>query len=378
MAYLLHELLAEAAAATPDHEAVRCVGPLPHLWGAGRAADAVARALIAGGGQPARPGRDPPPQARGDHRGRLRDHEGRGRLRAARSQAPARRRRIVAADCSVKAVVTTSARARGCSRPSPMEGHRPGMVLLVDDGPPGDAAARGLRAIAYEDVVALRRHRPPRVGGIESRPGLHPVHVRLHRHAEGRDAHPPQRPHLRRVVRASASASARTTGVSNHAPLHFDLSMFDLYLAALGGATLVLVPEEEAYFGAALGRLIEEERITVWYSVPSALMMLTRIEPGPRARFDPCGPSCSPARCIRPGISGSFAGARPGRRALEPVRPHRDQRVHVLPGATTCRTTTGPSPSAGPARTRRCSPSRETARWRAWARRGSCTSAGQR
>ncbi len=30
--------------------------------------------------------------------------------------------------------------------------------------------------------------------------------------------------------------------LSNHAPLHFDLSVFDLYLAALGGATVVLVP----------------------------------------------------------------------------------------------------------------------------------------
>jgi acyl-coenzyme A synthetase/AMP-(fatty) acid ligase len=69
--------------------------------------------------------------------------------------------------------------------------------------------------------------------------------------------------------------------VSNHAPLHFDLSVFDLYLAALGHATLVLVPEEEAYMAASLCRLIEEERITVWYSVPSALMMLTRIQPDP-------------------------------------------------------------------------------------------------
>ena len=49
---------------------------------------------------------------------------------------------------------------------------------------------------------------------------------------------------------------ARSIGVrredrlSNHAPLHFDLSVFDVYLAALGRATLVLVPGVEAFFGS--------------------------------------------------------------------------------------------------------------------------------
>jgi amino acid adenylation domain-containing protein len=71
--------------------------------------------------------------------------------------------------------------------------------------------------------------------------------------------------------------------VSNHAPLHFDLSVFDLYLAALAGATLVLVPDEEAYMPSSLATLIREESITVWYSVPSALTLLTRVatEPEP-------------------------------------------------------------------------------------------------
>lgn len=63
---------------------------------------------------------------------------------------------------------------------------------------------------------------------------------------------------------------------SSHAPLHFDLSVFDLYVAAAGGASVVLVPEEEAYFGDALVRLIGDEAITVWYSVPTALQLIVR------------------------------------------------------------------------------------------------------
>jgi len=62
--------------------------------------------------------------------------------------------------------------------------------------------------------------------------------------------------------------------VSNHAPLHFDLSVFDVYNAMEAGATVYLVTEELALFPTSLAKFIEEQRITVWYSVPSALMLL--------------------------------------------------------------------------------------------------------
>jgi amino acid adenylation domain-containing protein len=62
--------------------------------------------------------------------------------------------------------------------------------------------------------------------------------------------------------------------VSSHAPFHFDLSTFDLFSAALAGATTVLVPEILTKFPAALTRFIREERISVWYSVPYALVQM--------------------------------------------------------------------------------------------------------
>jgi amino acid adenylation domain-containing protein len=62
--------------------------------------------------------------------------------------------------------------------------------------------------------------------------------------------------------------------LSSHAPLHFDLSVFDLYAAAEAAATVVLVPSRAVMFPVELARFIEQEAITVWYSVPSALTML--------------------------------------------------------------------------------------------------------
>jgi amino acid adenylation domain-containing protein len=75
---------------------------------------------------------------------------------------------------------------------------------------------------------------------------------------------------------ASAIGSGPGDRFSNHAPFHFDLSVFDLYLAAHGGASVTVVPDDQAYFGRDLAAFIREERISVWYSVPSALMVLTR------------------------------------------------------------------------------------------------------
>src|SRR5688572_6277115 len=63
---------------------------------------------------------------------------------------------------------------------------------------------------------------------------------------------------------------------SSHAPLHFDLSIFDLYVAFASGATLVLVPEEIGKEPGKLANLIGDARISIWYSAPSILSLLVQ------------------------------------------------------------------------------------------------------
>ena len=62
--------------------------------------------------------------------------------------------------------------------------------------------------------------------------------------------------------------------LSSHAPLHFDLSVLDLYVAAEAGAALVLVPGQLSLFPSELARWIRDSGITIWYSVPSILTLL--------------------------------------------------------------------------------------------------------
>ena len=61
---------------------------------------------------------------------------------------------------------------------------------------------------------------------------------------------------------------------SSHAPLHFDLSIFDLFVSIKSGATLVLIGEAAGKQPMALAELVSERRISVWYSTPSILRLL--------------------------------------------------------------------------------------------------------
>lgn len=65
--------------------------------------------------------------------------------------------------------------------------------------------------------------------------------------------------------------------VASHAPLHFDLSIFDFFSTAQSGATVVLVPEPITKFAASWSQYIEDERISVVFTVPFTLVeMLQR------------------------------------------------------------------------------------------------------
>jgi amino acid adenylation domain-containing protein len=75
--------------------------------------------------------------------------------------------------------------------------------------------------------------------------------------------------------------------LSNHAPLHFDLSVFDLFATVKAGASVFPVPEKITFFPVQVAQFIQDHRLTVWYSVPSALIQL--LQHGDLRRFDLSG-----------------------------------------------------------------------------------------
>lgn len=62
---------------------------------------------------------------------------------------------------------------------------------------------------------------------------------------------------------------------SSHAPFHFDLSVFDLYASCRAGGALAIVGETLGKEPARLGAFLRERALTVWYSAPSILAMLS-------------------------------------------------------------------------------------------------------
>jgi amino acid adenylation domain-containing protein len=63
---------------------------------------------------------------------------------------------------------------------------------------------------------------------------------------------------------------------SSHAPFHFDLSVLDLYVPMTAGACVVVIGEDLGKDPHQLGAFIAERRISIWYSVPSILSLLTQ------------------------------------------------------------------------------------------------------
>lgn len=63
--------------------------------------------------------------------------------------------------------------------------------------------------------------------------------------------------------------------LSSHAPLHFDLSIFDIFAASGAGASVSLVPHGISVFPIEVAKFITSRQISIWYSVPSILSMLT-------------------------------------------------------------------------------------------------------
>ncbi len=171
-----------------------------------------------------------------------------------------------------------------------------GLATLVTTG--DKAQARTLELLAAEPLPALRSvvarfEAPFEVPGVElmgwegrppDRAFAHPTvtggYLAYVLHTSGSTGAPKgvaitHDDALAFVERAADFWEVRETdALACHAPLHFDLTVFDLFVAFRAGARVVLLPEFYSAFPKKMVEAIDAHDITIWNSVVSALTLM--------------------------------------------------------------------------------------------------------
>jgi len=62
--------------------------------------------------------------------------------------------------------------------------------------------------------------------------------------------------------------------IGNHAPIYFDISTLGFFTGPYAGSTTVIATDAEVLFARSLAQLLITENITVWYSVPLAIIQM--------------------------------------------------------------------------------------------------------
>jgi amino acid adenylation domain-containing protein len=273
VAYLLHHLLSESAARLPDQEAVRFQGHALSYRQLDRVTNQVARALQAAGVR------------RGDRVG-IYVHKSLASVIAVFGimkagavyvpldpKAPPKRLAYIARNCDVQLLLTSPDKlprlAEFYTEGAPIHT----VILMEDKESPATALPESTCVVTWRQLQAYSDGRLPSPGTTET--DLAYILYTSGSTGDPKGVMISHRTILTFVNWACATFELNASDrVTSHAPLHFDLSTFDLYATIKAGGTVVLVPEQHSVFPIRLVGLLQDEQITVTYMVPSIYSLM--------------------------------------------------------------------------------------------------------
>ena len=179
--------------------------------------------------------------------------------------APPARIRFLLQDCDIQHLI--AGRSQTTVLPELLNGEVPLLsVIGIEEELP-------LRTVSWEEVAQLPSAYPPQVRILEQ-------DLAYIMYTSGSTGAPKGIMHTHFSGLSYARLSAQLYAldavdrIGNHAALHFDISTLGYFSSPLVGATTVIIPEAHTKMPASMTQLMENEKLTVWYSVPLALVQL--------------------------------------------------------------------------------------------------------
>lgn len=172
---------------------------------------------------------------------------------------PASRAQLILADCGVSALVSTVARIDSVSKLLPE------LCAIAVDGNSNGSSWDGILALSNQPLADVPTDKDDLAfilytsGSTGTPKGVCISHANAMAFVEWA---------------MGELAISHEDILANHAPFHFDLSVFDLYAAFQSGACVFLIPDGLSFSGAKLVEIVEKEKPTIWYSVPSVLILM--------------------------------------------------------------------------------------------------------
>lgn len=273
MAYLLPHLLTESAARFPDREAIRFQGQGITYAELDAITNRMARALISAGLQ------------KGDrvgiylHKSPASVYAIFGILKAGGvyvpmdPNSPVKRLAFIARNCDIGIVISSAEKQAQLSQlldePTPLRA----VIVAGEVTPDLEPEARAIEVITWEGVRGMEAMPVDQAGTIEN-------DLAYILYTSGSTGDPKGVMIAHRTIFTFINWCHDTfkmtehDRVTSHAPFHFDLSTFDLFVTIKAGGTVVLVPEKLSVFPMHLVQLLQDEAITVTYMVPSILSLM--------------------------------------------------------------------------------------------------------